>query len=229
MQFTPEQVNQLAVATDQEMRMINMKLAEVNRQLSVAPTAADAVRLRTQANDLRFGAYGAQLKNAFVQGITGNQDAIGQLANAAGVQYAQTPQGFVAVRLDPAKGQYVAVSEPAPMHVFVRQMYDEASGAAARAREAQNVANAKASGEIAVERAKNEGAMSKAYLEKNLELRNKLAEQGLNPEQALGITPNADGTALVRMPNGLHLFTPAQDMGDGVPVPSSLQYISPQR
>jgi hypothetical protein len=229
MQFTPEQVNQLAVATDQELRMINMKLAEVNRQLAVAPTAAQAVQLRTQANDLRFGAYGAQLKNAFVQAISGNQDAVGQLANAAGVQYAQTPQGFVAVRLDPAKGQYVAVTEPAPMHVFVRQMYDEASGAAARAREAQNVANAKASGEIAVERAKNEGAMSKAYLEKNLELRNKLAEQGLNSEQALGITPNADGTALVRMPNGLFLFTPEQDMGDGVPVPSSLQYISPQR
>jgi hypothetical protein len=224
MQFTPEQVNQLAVATDQEMRMINMKLAEVNRQLSVAPTAADAVRLRTQANDLRFGAYGAQLKNAFVQGITGNQDAIGQLANAAGVQYAQTPQGFVAVRLDPAKGQYVAVTEPAPMHVFVRQMYDEASGAAAKAREAQNAAQAKVNADISLERVRNEGAMAKAYLEGNITLRNKLAEARINENDIEGITfsPDGSGRALIRTKRGVIQYNPEQDMGDGVPVPAGL-------
>jgi hypothetical protein len=224
MQFTPEQVNQLAVATDQEMRMINMKLAEVNRQLSVAPTAADAVRLRTQANDLRFGAYGAQLKNAFVQGISGNQDAIGQLANAAGVQYAQTPQGFVAVRLDPAKGQYVAVTEPAPMHVFVRQMYDEASGAAAKAREAQNAAQAKVNADISLERVRNEGAMAKAYLEGNITLRNKLAEARINENDIEGITfsPDGSGRALIRTKRGVIQYNPEQDMGDGVPVPAGL-------
>jgi hypothetical protein len=220
MQFTPEQVNQLAVATDQELRMINMKLAEVNRQLAVAPTAAQAVQLRTQANDLRFGAYGAQLKNAFVQGISGNQDAIGQLANAAGVQYAQTPQGFVAVRLDPAKGQYVAVTEPAPMHVFVRQMYDEASGAAARAREAQ----AKLNGEIAVERAKGDIAMITKQLESNLALRNKLAEARINENDIEGITfsPDGSGRALIRTKRGVIQYNPEQDMGDGVPAPAGL-------
>jgi hypothetical protein len=208
--------------------MINMKLAEVNRQLAVAPTAADAARLRTQANDLRFGAYGAQLKNAFVQAVSGNQNAVGQLANAAGVQYAQTPQGFVAVRLDPAKGQYVAVSEPAPMHVFVRQMYDEASGAAARAREAQNAAQAKASGEIAVERAKGDIAMITKQLESNLALREKLMESRINENDIQGITFSNDGSgmALVRTKRGVIEYTPERDMGDGVPVPAGLRTLT---
>lgn len=229
MTFTPEQVTQVAAATDQELRMTKMRLDEINRRLSYAPTAQEAAQLRQQALDLKFGAYGAQLKNAFVQSMGGNPDALTQLATAAGVQYAQTPQGFVAVRLDPAKGQYVAVSQPMPMHVFARDMYDEASGAAERARAAQHAANAKAQGEIAVKNAENQNAMNKTYLEKNLDLRNKLAENRVGEDEITGVTPFNDGRALIRTKRGVIEYIPEQDMGDGVPVPSRLQYMDVQR
>jgi thiamine monophosphate kinase len=91
MEFTPAQINQLAVATDQELRMAQMRLAEVKRQLSVAPTAAIATSLREKAVGLVDAAYGAQLKNAFVQGISGNQDAISAYDDWVNVQKRPMP------------------------------------------------------------------------------------------------------------------------------------------
>jgi soluble lytic murein transglycosylase-like protein len=220
MSFTPEQINQLAVSADQELRMAKMQLAEINRQLSVAPTAAAATSLREKAVGLVSAAYGAQLKNAFVQGISGNQDAIGQLANAAGVQYAQTPQGFVAVRLDPAKGQYVAVTQPAPMHVFVRQMYDEASGAAAKARDAQTAAMNKVSGEIAVKRVEGENAVRKAQAEAQGAIQKAIAERRLTQADIKGMEFDpVSGKAYVRTNSGVFSVQPGVEVNGMVTAP----------
>jgi lysozyme family protein len=217
MSFTPEQVTQVAAATQQELRMTEMRLAEINRRLSYAPTAQEAAQLRAQANELRFGAFNAQLKNAAVQASTGNQEAVAQLANAAGVQYAQTPQGYVAVRLDPAKGQYVATTQPAPLDRFINTLYSEATGAAAKARADQNAAMNKVSGEIAVKRVEGENAVRKAQAEAQGAIQKAIAERRLTQADIKGMEFDpVSGKAYVRTNSGVFSVQPGQDLGDGM-------------
>lgn len=215
--FSPEQVTQVAAATQQELRMTEMRLAEINRRLSYAPTLQEAQQLRAQANDLRFGAFNAQLKNAAVQASTGNQQAVAQLATAAGVQYAQTPQGYVAAQLNPATGQYVATTRPAPLEQFVNTLYSEATGAAAKAREAQRAALLKVQGEIAVEDVKGKNAVIKAQADAQAAIQKAIVERRLTEGDIKGMEFDPiSGKAYVRTNSGVFSVEPGQDLGDGM-------------
>jgi hypothetical protein len=215
--FSPEQITQVAAATQQELRMTELRLAEINRQLSYAPTLQDAQRLRAQANELRFGAFNAQLKNAAVQASTGNQQAVAQLATAAGVQYAQTPQGYVAAQLNPATGQYVAVTQPAPLEQFINTLYSEATGAAAKAREANNAAMAKVRGDIAVKRVEGENAILKVQAEAQGAIQKAIAERRLTQADVKDIKfDSITGAAYVITNTGVFSVQPGQDLGGGM-------------
>ena len=215
--FSPEQITQVAAATQQELRMTEMRLAEINRQLSYAPTLEAATRLRAQANDLRFGAFNAQLKNAAVQASTGNQQAVAQLATAAGVQYAQTPQGYVAAQLNPATGQYVATTQPAPLEQFVNTLYSEATGAAAKLRAAQQEATMKAQGEIAVERVKTEGRIYETQAAAQRDLQKLIAERRLTENDIKGLEFDpVKGTLYKRTNTGVEVLVPGQSLGGGM-------------
>lgn len=225
-QFSAEQVTRVAEATQQELRMTEMRLAELNRQLSYAPDLVTANSLRTQANELRFGAYNAQLRNAAMQASTGNQDAVAQMATAAGVQYAQTPQGYVAAQLDPATGQYMATTQPMPLEQFVNALYSEASGAAQRAREAQQAALAKTQGDIALENVKGRNLVFKTQAEAQSKLQEMLLQNRLDRDVIKGESFNPlTGQMFVRTNSGVFEFRPGKEV-NGMMTESELVPIS---
>lgn len=227
MAFTPEQVTRVAAAAQQDLRIKQLQLAEINRRLQYAPDLQTATSLRNQANEIRFGAVQAQLTNATAQAMGGNEQAMAQLANAARVQYAQTPQGFVAVALG-QDGQYRATTPPMPRERFINTLYSEATGAAQKAREAQAAAQAKATGEIAVQRAKSEGDVLKVRAEAQAALQKLIVENQLQGDDVQGIEFDPLGTRppMMRTKQGVFLLQPAQEVNGmqteakWVPIPS---------
>jgi hypothetical protein len=227
MAFSPEQVTRIATAAQQDLRIKQLQLAEINNQLSYAPDLATATKLRAQANDIRFGAYQAQLVNATAQAVGGNEQAMAQLANAARVQYAQTPQGFVAVAMGP-DGQYRATTPPMSRERFINTMYSEATGAAQKARDAQNAAQAKAAGEIAVQRVKSEGDVLKVRAEAQSALQKLIVENQLQGDDVQGIEfdPMGRNAPMMRTKQGVYMLQPSQEVNGmqteakWVPIPS---------
>jgi hypothetical protein len=228
-QFTPEQVTQLSARAQQESRMAQLRLQELNRMLPMAPTAEVASKIREEANKVRFGGYSAQLVDASAQAIGGNQQALSQLATAARVQYAQTPQGFVEVALDPATSQYKAVSQPMPLNTFVNKLYDVASGAAAKAEQARREAMLKTQGEVAVEQVKGLNKLREVSATAEKDLQKALFERQLSANDVAKIdTVGGLGKeqVLVTMKNGqIAVLQPAQDLGGGMMSQPRLQPI----
>jgi soluble lytic murein transglycosylase-like protein len=227
MAFTPEQVTRVAAAAQQDLRIKQLQLAEINRRLQYAPDLQTATSLRNQANEIRFGAVQAQLTNATAQAMGGNEQAMAQLANAARVQYAQTPQGFVAVALG-QDGQYRATTPPMSRERFINTLYSEATGAAQKAREAQAAAQAKAAGEIAVQRVKSEGDVLKVRAEAQAALQKLIVENQLQGDDVQGIEFDPLGTRppMMRTKQGVFLLQPSQEVNGmqteakWVPIPS---------
>ncbi len=229
MQFTPEQITRISTQAQQEMRMADMRLQELNRLLPLAPDVATANKIRETANQIRFTSYGVQLTDAAAQAMGGNQQALAQLATAARVQYAQTPQGFVEVALDPATNQYKAVSQPMPLNSFINSLYSVATGAAAKAEAQRREAALKVQGEIAVEQVKGlnklrevsataEANLQKLLAERNMTM-NDIAKVdtvgGLGKEQIIVTTKGGQ----------MAIFQPAQDLGGGMMSQPRLQPI----
>jgi hypothetical protein len=216
MAFSPEQVTRVAAAAQQDLRIKQLQLAEINRRLQYAPDLQTATSLRNQANEIRFGAYQAQLTNAAAQAMSGNEQAMAQLANAARVQYAQTNQGFVAVAMG-QDGQYRATTPPMPRERFINMLYSEATGAAQKAREAQAVAQAKSEGEIAVQRVKNEGDILKVQAEAQGAIQKAIAERRLTQADVKDIKfDSITGAAYVITNTGVFSVQPGQDLGGGM-------------
>ena len=214
--FSPEQVSSIAAAAQNDLRIKQLQLTEINRLLAVAPDAQTARQLREKAQEIRFGAFNAQLTNASAQALGGDERALSQLANAARVQYAQTPQGFVAVALG-ADGQYRATTPPMSRERFINTLYSEASGAAAKARAAQQEAALKAQGEIAVKRVEGENAIRKAQAEAQAAIQKAIVERQLTQADIKGMDFDPiTGKAYVRTNSGVFSVQPGQDLGDGM-------------
>jgi hypothetical protein len=226
MAFSPEQVTRIATAAQQDLRIKQMQLAELNEQLSYAPDLATATKLREQANQIRFGAYQAQLVNATAQAVGGDEQAMAQLANAARVQYAQTNQGFVAVAMG-QDGQYRATTPPMSRERFINTLYSEATGAAQKARAEQAAAAAKAAGEIAVENTKGANAIAKVRAEAEAAKQKFILEYGLtqNDVSAIEFDP-IRGTPYMRTKGGVFALQPSQEVNGmqteakWIPIPS---------
>jgi soluble lytic murein transglycosylase-like protein len=226
MAFSPEQVTRIATAAQQDLRIKQLQLAEINRQLSYAPDLATATSLRNQANEIRFGAYQAQLVNATAQAVGGSEQAMAQLANAARVQYAQTDQGYVAVAMGP-DGQYRATTPPMPRERFINTLYSEATGAAQKARDVQAAAAAKASGDIAVKQQEGVNAIAKVRAEAEAAKQKFILEYGLtqNDVSAIEFDP-IRGTPYMRTKGGVFALQPSQAINGmqteakWVPIPS---------
>ena len=90
--------------------------------LSVAPDAKTAARLRNEANNIRFGFYEIQLRNAAGQAALGDPISLAQLASAAGVSYAQTSNGFIVVQ-PTGNQQWSAAGPPMSRENFVNYLY----------------------------------------------------------------------------------------------------------
>lgn len=229
MQFTPEQITRISTQAQQEMRMADMRLQELNRMLAMAPDVATASKIRETANQIRFTSYGVQLTDAAAQAMGGNQDALAQLATAARVQYAQTPQGFVEVSLDPATNQYKAVSQPMPLNSFINSLYSVATGAAAKAEAQRREAALKVQGEIAVEQVKGLNKLREVSATAERDLQKALFERQLSANDVAKIdTVGGLGKeqVLVTMKNGqIAVLQPAQDLGGGMMSQPRLQPI----
>jgi len=226
MAFSPEQVTRVAAAAQQDLRIKQLQLQEINNQLSYAPDLATATKLREQANQIRFGAYQAQLVNATAQAVGGDEQAMAQLANAARVQYAQTNQGYVAVAMG-QDGQYRATTPPMPREQFINTLYSEATGAAQKAREAQAAAQAKSAGEIAVKQQEGVNAIAKVRAEAEAAKQKFILEYGLtqNDVSAIEFDP-IRGTPYMRTKGGVFALQPSQEVNGmqteakWIPIPS---------
>jgi hypothetical protein len=126
--FSPNRIHITAAIFKRELDLQKQRLDEINRQLSYAPNSETATRLRDQANNIRFGSYNIQVRNAAAQAALGDSVAMGQLANAAQVNYAETNIGFVVVQLS-TNQQWVAVTSPMSRENFVNYMYQLIFGA----------------------------------------------------------------------------------------------------
>lgn len=203
--LSPEQVTQVSAAAQQGLRVKQMRIQELARQLQSAPNLQQAQALQDQINELRFGAFQDQLVNASAQALGGNEQAVAQLANAARVQYAQTQQGYVVVRLG-NDGQYQAVGEPMERAQFVSELFAEASGAAQRSREAEAAANLETRNQILVEQAKAQGALQKA-----------IAEGMVKADEIMGISyPPLGGPPIMRTRTGTFQLEEGRDVGGGI-------------
>jgi hypothetical protein len=213
MAFSPEQVTRIAAAAQQDLRVKQLQLQEINNQLSYAPDLATATKLREQANQIRFGAYQAQLVNATAQAVGGDEQAMAQLANAARVQYAQTNQGFVAVAMG-QDGQYRATTPPMSRERFINTLYSEATGAAQKARDVQAAAQAKTAGEVAVQRVKNEGDILKVRAEAQSALQKLIVEGKLkeNDIQKVETDPLTGKPTVMYTKRGVFVWSPAGEI-----------------
>jgi hypothetical protein len=229
MQFTPDQITRISSQAQQELRMADMRLQELNRLLPLAPDVATASKIREQANQIRFTSFGVQVTDAAAQAMGGNQQALAQLATAARVQYAQTPQGFVEVALDPATNQYKAVSQPMPLNSFINSLYSVATGAAAKAEAQRREAALKVQGEIAVEQVKGINKLREVSATAEKDLQKALFDRQLSANDVVKIdTVGGLGKeqVLVTMKNGqIALLQPAQDLGGGMMSQPRLQPI----
>jgi len=210
--FSPEQVSSLAAAAQNDLRIRQLQLTEINRLLSVAPDAQTARQLREKAQEIRFGAFNAQLTNASAQALGGDERALSQLATAARVQYAQTPQGFVAVALG-ADGQYRPTTQPMSRERFINTLYSEASGAAAKARAAQQAASIEAQKQIAIEGAKTQGALLKVQAEAQTAIQKAIIENKLTQGDIVNISRDPmGGPALVYTKRGVFTVRPGEEV-----------------
>lgn len=229
LEFTPDQITKLSSMAQQESRMAQMRLQDINRMLQVAPDVDTATKLRDEASKIRFGGFTAQLVDASAQAIGGNPQALAQLANAAKVQYAQTAQGFVEVTPDPATGQYRAVSKPMPLNTFVNSLFSVATGAAAQQEAKRNEAALKIQGEIAVEQVKGLNKMREVSATAEKDLQKLLFERKLSMNDVAKVDtvggPGKEQILVTTKGGQVAIFQPAQDMGRGVMSQPSLQPI----
>lgn len=229
MQFTPEQITRISTQAQQELRMADMRLQELNRLLPLAPDVATASKIREQANQIRFTSFAVQLTDAAAQAMGGNQNALAQLATAARVQYAQTPQGFVEVSLDPATNQYKAVSQPMPLNSFVNSLYSVATGAAAKAEAQRREAMLKVQGELMVEREKGLNKLREVSATAEANLQKLLAERNMTMNDVANVNTvgglGKEQIIITTKGGQMAIFQPAQDLGGGMMSQPRLQPI----
>jgi hypothetical protein len=171
MQFTPEQITAISQESQVEMRRAQMQLQEATRLLQSAPDVQTAAALQSRVLEIRLNAHSAQLADALAKAASGDEQSVSQLATAAGVTYARTPQGYVTVQLDPNSGNFTPTSQPFQHEVFINEMFARATGAAQA--QAQ---------QMALEQRKHMYAMQ---LEE-LKGRNKLLEVDAKAQAAIG-------------------------------------------
>ena len=214
--FSPEYINNTAAQTSEELRLARVKLAEINRRLSYAPDLATAQKLRDAANDVRFGAQNALYRDAAVRAAAGDENAMAQLASAAGVQYAQTDAGYVQAVLDPTSGRYRAVSEPMSRETFINNLYSVATGAAAKQAQLINAQRIKTLGEMQVAAQKFGNELRMEQLKGQQALQKLIVENRLKPSENKITISGFDGRAYVTNNSGVFMVEPGRDIGNGV-------------
>lgn len=143
--FSPSQVGNTQAQAGEQLRLSRAKLAQLNRMLAVAPDAETMMKYQTAALTLQANMQDALYRDATSRAARGDEAALASLAEAAGMAYAQTNQGFVQAAPD-AEGNYRAVGKPVDRLTFVTNLYGTLSGqTAARAAElAKQMAGAQA-------------------------------------------------------------------------------------
>jgi soluble lytic murein transglycosylase-like protein len=219
--FSPENVSRFGEQTQQAVRVAQMRISELARSARYATTYQERNDIQKQINTLRYGVYDAQLKNVAVRAATGDAQAVAQLAQEAGVPYAQTQEGFVPVAMGP-DGQWRATGQAMNLEVFANQLYSEASGAAAKRRAAQDTANIEAQKQIAVanqqsanaimlEMAKGESALQQLLMENRIPKDWKVSRDANNPGAPVIVT-NSTGVFEI-VPGGVDEATGIQMEG----------------
>jgi len=133
--FSPSQVGNTQAQAGEQLRLARAKLAQLNRMLAVAPDAETMMKYQTAALTLQANMQDAVHRDAASRAARGDEGALASLAEAAGMAYAQTNQGFVQAAPD-AEGNYRAVGTPVDRLTFVTNLYGTLSGqTAARAAE----------------------------------------------------------------------------------------------
>lgn len=224
--FSPEYVNGTQQQAGEEIRMARMQLAEINQLLAAAPDNATASTLLAAAQKIRFGAQNSLYKDAAARAARGDENAVAQLAGAAAIQYAQTPQGYVAVAQD-QNGNWVATSQPMARETFINNLYSVATGAAAAraAKQAEQdmktnadmrVAQQKFGQDLMMERLKSQNALEKLVLEKRLD-----------PGESKITISSFDGKAYITNRDGVFMVEQGKDLGNGIKSEPTLIPVNP--
>jgi len=224
--FSPEYVNGTQQQAGEEIRMARMQLAEINQLLAAAPDNATASTLLAAAQKIRFGAQNSLYKDAAARAARGDENAVAQLAGAAAIQYAQTPQGYVAVAQD-QNGNWVPTSQPMARETFINNLYSVATGAAAAraAKQADQdiktnadmrVAQQKFGQDLMMERLKSQNALEKLVLEKRLD-----------PGESKITISSFDGKAYITNRDGVFMVEQGKDLGNGIKSEPTLVPVSP--
>tara|TARA_B110000971_G_scaffold120233_1_gene123096 strand:- start:3 stop:1433 length:1431 start_codon:yes stop_codon:yes gene_type:complete len=214
--FSPENINNTSMQTGEELRLARAKLAEINQRLSYAPDLATAQKLRDMGNAIRFGAQNATYRDAAVRAAVGDENAMAQLASVAGVQYAQTPEGYVQATLDNTSGQYRASSQPMSREEFINNLYSVASGAASAQSKLITEQNIKTRGEMQVNAQKFGQDLRLEQLKGQQALQKLIVEARVKPAESKITISSFDGKAYVTNRNGVFVVEPGRDLGNGI-------------
>lgn len=219
--FSPEEVAQFGVQTQQSVRAAQMRISELANSAKYAVTYQERNSIQKQVDDLRYGMYDAQLKDVALRAGTGDQTALAQLAQEAGIPYAQTENGVVPVMMGP-DGQWRASGAPMPLQTFANRAYAEANGAAAKQRAAAQKTQTELQADILLEREKGTQALRKVQMEGESALQ-KLYVEGQLPKDWKVSRDPLGGPVIVTNSQGVfRVDEPTTDPGTGIPMGGGL-------
>lgn len=204
-QFTPEQFFSAAPQVDQQMRMAQLRLAQLREMASVVRDPVELQKMHEQVTQLQVGMQEAQTYRLAAQAAGGNEGALSQLVQMmGGVGVARTSQGYVMV--DPASGR--AMSQPMSAGELAKILYGNVS-ASARAQAAESAKKrgeiaAETEGKVAIEGVKNQGAQQLEEMKANAAIREAVLKNQLSAGDIMGVETNAvTGQTIVRTKRGV--------------------------
>ena len=245
--FSPSQVGNTQAQAGEQLRLSRAKLAQLNRMLAVAPDAETMMKYQTAALTLQASMQDALYRDATSRAARGDEAALASLAEAAGMAYAQTNQGFVQAAPD-AEGNYRAVGKPVDRLTFVTNLYGTLSGqTAARAAElAKQMAGAQANVWEAKQKYAHVDA-PKAILEQRYNLRLEqikgvntlmgkeadslkemqkiILQNNLDPNKSGKFFKDDQNNVFFSTRDGILKYVPGQPMGNGMVGPGSMKMV----
>ena len=228
LEFQAQQFAAAAPQVSQQVQLARMRLQQLNQLMRVTRDVPSLEKLNAEAYQQRATIFEGQLYDAATRAQAGDMGALSQLAQVVGIPFAQTPQGFVTVAVDPVTGNGRATSQPMDAGTFARTLFQRASTTARQAEAAaaqkRAEAQAKTQGEVAVEEAKGRNkllevmATSEGRLQEEL-LKNQLQSENIANVQTYGI--NQDQVVITRKDGRVFLMQP-EKVVDGMRSPARL-------
>jgi len=245
--FSPSQVGNTQAQAGEQLRLSRAKLAQLNRMLAVAPDAETMMKYQTAALTVQANMQDAVYRDATSRAARGDEAALASLAEAAGMAYAQTNQGFVQAAPD-AEGNYRAVGKPVDRLTFVTNLYGTLSGqTAARAAElAKQMAGAQANVweaqqkyatvdapkaileqryNLQLEQIKGVNTLMGKEADSLKEMQKIILQNNLDPNKSGKFFKDDQNNVFFSTRDGILMYEPGKPMGDGMVGPGRMKMV----